>query len=435
MLVRALLVCASVACLAGCGEGAGDGGAAPGTPATDPTGGFADSGTYLRDVWTSTSSELSSALAAARPGDRIILPAASFSGGVYRSGLKGTAENPIMIAGDAAGGTSISGGGECMHLADPEYVVIQDLELSGSSQNGLNIDDGGTFDTPAHHVVLRNLTVHDIGGSGNQDGIKLSGVDHFLIEDCEISRSGGGSSGSGIDMVGCHHGTIRGCFFHDSSGNAIQAKGGSEDVLIWRNRFERAGERALNLGGSTGAAYFRPQGADYEARDLRAVANTFADCKAPVAFVGCDGALFANNTVYLPRTWVARILQESVDGFIPCRDGRFVNNVVVFRKADLSTYVNVGPNTAPETFTFSHDLWHCLDDAGFTGPSLPVVEAGGTYQEDPLFAAPALSGGDFHVGRGSPAAGAGVVLGEVPGDYDGRPYASPPTVGAFEAAP
>jgi hypothetical protein len=272
--------------------------------------------------------------------------------------------------------------------------------------------------------------VHDIGGSGNQDGIKLSGVDYFLIKGCEISYCGGGASGSGIDMVGCHHGAIRASYFHHGSGNSIQGKGGTEDILIWQNLFYDGGERALNLGGSTGAEYFRPQGADYEARNLRAVVNIFVSCNAPICFVGCDGALAANNTIYLPQTWVARILQESVAGFIPCRNGRFINNIIVFNEGDLSTYVNVGPDTAPDTFTFANNLWHCLDNPSFSGPSLPVAETAGIYQQDPLFAD--AGAWDFHLGSLSPARGKGQRLYEVPADYDGIPYAYPPTLGAFE---
>jgi hypothetical protein len=238
---------AALAFFAGCD---GSGPASPAGLTTDASGGFADAGTYLRQVQVADDGELSAAFSDVRPGDMIELAAATFSGGIYRVNVKGTEANPIMIAGDPAGGTVVSGGGNCMQLQDPEYVVIQDIEFRGASSNGLNIDDAGTYDTPAHHVVLRRLKVLDIGSDGNQDGVKLSGVDHFLIEDCEIGRcADGGTSGSGIDMVGCHHGTIRGNYIHETGGNGIQGKGATEDVLIWRNRFFAAGERGLKLGG------------------------------------------------------------------------------------------------------------------------------------------------------------------------------------------
>jgi len=440
-LLIALLVL-SAATFAGCKEKDKDIIIPP--PITDPTGGFADTGTILDTVYVSTTGSpsgdgtpgnpydtLDAALAVAQPGDMILLAAGTYAGGAFQANLKGTYANPILIAGDAAG-TTISGGTNAFQLSDPEYVVIKDLEITGQTGNGINIDDGGigSFGTPAHHIVIRNVNVHNVGGGGNQDGIKLSGLDYFLIETSEISYCGGAMSGSGIDMVGCHHGVIRANYLHHGSGNSIQGKGGTEDILIWQNFFFDGGERALNLGGSTDPAYFRPQGANYEARNLRALVNIFVSCNAPISYVGCDGALAANNTIYLPQTWVARILQESVTGFIPCRNGRFINNIVVFNQTDLSTYVNVGPDTAPDTFTFANNLWHCLDNGGFTGPSLPVAETGGIYQQDPLFTNPGSN--DFHLDPASPAKGMGQKLWEVPADYDGQLYDWPPTLGVYE---
>ena len=112
------------------------------------------------------------------------------------------------------------------------------------------------------------MVVRDIGPTGNRDGIKLSGVDDFRVEGCTVERWGSG--GSGIDMVGCHRGEIVGCTFRhgDTTGDSgVQAKGGSRDVVIRRCRFEHAGQRAVNLGGSTGLAFFRPKPEGYEARD------------------------------------------------------------------------------------------------------------------------------------------------------------------------
>jgi len=46
----------------------------------------------------------------------------------------------------------------------------------------MNIDDGGSYDSPASHVVLRNVSFERIGDGGNNDCLKLSGVDHFHVE-------------------------------------------------------------------------------------------------------------------------------------------------------------------------------------------------------------------------------------------------------------
>jgi hypothetical protein len=374
------------------------------------------------------------AAAAAQAGDLILIHEGRYSGSNYITGLQGTADNPIVISGVSGEGPAVlADAGEPLHLINPRYVVLQDFTVENATSNGINIDDGGDYTTPAQHVVLRRLTVRLVGPAGNHDCIKLSGVDDFFVFDCEIREcSPDDISGSGIDMVGCHDGWIEGNHFEDMGANAVQTKGGSANVIIQGNTMVDAGQRALNLGGSTGPAYFRPLGADYEARNIQALSNIVIRSWAPVAYVGCDGCLAANNTLYMPEHWVIRILQESVTGFIPCRDGRFINNIVVFNTSDINVFVNIGPNTAPETFTFSNNLWFCLDDPDFSGPhGLPVPETAPVIQLDPLLENPASM--DFHIPATGPAAGAGICLPELNYDFDGQCFYDPPAIGALEA--
>jgi hypothetical protein len=185
-------------------------------------------------------------------------------------------------------------------------------------------------------------------------------------------------------------------------------KGGSSGILVQRCRFEDAGGRAVNIGGSTGLPYFRRRPQGYEARDITVEDCTFSGSMAPVAFVGVDGAVVRHNTIYRPTRWAVRILQENQGAdFVPSRNGRFENNIVAFRSDELRAPVNVGGGTAPETFTFAGNLWHCLDRPADTRRlvQLPVAETRGRYGVDPQFAAPAQ--GDLHV-RAREAQDAGV---------------------------
>lgn len=280
------------------------------------------------------------------------------------------------------------GGTSCVHLTRPAYVELQHLVLAEASGNGLNIDDGGSSNGPAQHLVLRGLQVRNIGPGGNHDGIKLSGVDHFVIADCVVQRWGDG--GSAIDLVGCHDGQISACTFRhrgDIAGNGVQTKGGSAKITIRNCRFENAGGRAVNLGGSTGAEHFRPQGAGYEARDITVEDCTFIGSMTPIAFVGADRVTVRYNTFYRPTHWVLRILQESRgEQFVLCRNGSFTNNVIAFRADELRTAVNVGEGTAPQTFTFAKNHWYCLDNAPRSARlALPVKEIDGRYGQNPQF--------------------------------------------------
>jgi hypothetical protein len=182
---------------------------------------------------------------------------ALYAGGAFASGIAGTAEAPIWIGGIA--GTErpvLSGGANAIQLSSPSYVIVHDLEVTGQDSNGLNIDDGSDYPNgAAHHLIFRGLVIHDIGSGGNQDCLKLTGVDDFLVTGSEFRDC---SAGSAIDHVGCHRGIIARNTFVGLGGNGVQSKGGSDDIEITQNRFLDAGERAVNMGGSTGFEFFRP---------------------------------------------------------------------------------------------------------------------------------------------------------------------------------
>jgi len=287
-----------------------------------------------------------------------------------------------------------------LQLSNPAHVELSGLVFEKLSDNGLNIDDGGSFtegDAGAHHVVLRGLVARDVGTTGNQDGIKLSGLRDFRVEGCTIERWGTGG-GSAIDLVGCHRGVVIDCVIRHREPEppnctGVQCKGGTSEITILRNRFEHAGGRAVNIGGSTGRPFFRPPlvagaapGTSAEARAIRVEGNTFVGGGATMAFVGVDGAVVRFNTIERPGRWALRILQENrAPDFIACRNGIFSDNVIIFDSAAwASGGVNVGPGTAPETFSFARNWWWCRDQPDRSRPTLPTPEIDGVYARDPV---------------------------------------------------
>jgi hypothetical protein len=159
-------------------------------------------------------------------------------------------------------------------------------------------------------------------------------------------------------------------------------------------------------------------------------------CQAAAAFVGCeDSCLFAHNTVYTPARWFLRILNERPDLVAETRNGRVMYNIVVVDSA-LATFVNVGPDTDAESFTFGGNLWYDLDDPGLTMDTIPndagatLTQTGAIVGDDPLLGDP--SAGDFAPGAGSPAIGAAGALAERSLDYEEKCYADPASLGAIE---
>jgi len=338
-------------------------------------------------VTVNSSNALRTAILRAKPGTTILIEPGSYSGGMYFRGISGSAEARITIKGtDPEDPPVFKGGRQAMHLADCNYVTLANFVVDGCSINGLNCDDGGSIPTPMHHLIVENVTIQHIGPRGNHDGLKMSGVDRFIIRNCRFI----GWGGSGIDMVGCHRGVVEDCYFHGKQGfensNAIQMKGGSADNLVQCCFFDRAGSRGLNLGGSTGLQFFRPSVGDYESTRLLVAGNRFYGCQAPVAWPTASHNRVVQNTIVLPEKWIGRILQESRGPqFQPSHDGIFEKNMVVFdQRVGRPEFINIGPGTAPETWKFLGNAW--FDTEGNRKPRLPGTETRSVYAVDPMLA-------------------------------------------------
>ncbi|WP_321495879.1 right-handed parallel beta-helix repeat-containing protein [uncultured Desulfobacter sp.] len=335
-----------------------------------------------KTIQVSDLTSLKSALSKAEPGDRILITQGIYDGGFRLGDIQGTKKRPIVIAGnDPEYPPVFQGRGEAVKMSRVGYVKIENIRIEKRSGNGINIDDGGDSEHPSHHIILENLQISEIGKKGNIDAIKMSGVDHFVIRNCKIQ----GWGGSAIDFVGCHQGVVQGCTFEDMPGyrtkNAIQIKGGSQRVLIENNAFINCGERTVNIGGSTGTPFFRPQNADCEADNIIVAGNNFVGGEAQISWVTSQNSHVHHNIFYLPEKWVGRILQETKDSrFILCRKGFFEANMVVTDER-VQTFFNIGPNTQPEMFSFSGNAWYRFESD--EKPDLPTLEVGGIYDVYP----------------------------------------------------
>ena len=314
------------------------------------------------DRVVATTAEFSAALAAAAAGDRILLQPGVYAGGHSRTNLQQVTIRSV----DPNNPAIIDGGRNAIQLSDAQQVTISDLEFRNQTANGLNIDDGGSFDTPSTGITLRNITVRDIANPGNRDGIKLSGVTGFLIENVRVLNWGTG--GSAVDMVGCHHGLIQNSLFAHTNtaaaGTTLQPKGGSKDITFRANRIElpRGSGRAVQAGGSTGTEFFRFIDGDsnYEANQITAEGNVIVGGMSAFSWVNIDGGVFHHNFVHRPGNWVARILNENQgNAIVDSQNGRFHDNRVVYNDvaSEFSTAVNVGPETVPASYQFARNRW------------------------------------------------------------------------------
>ena len=371
---------------------------------------------------------LAEAIALVVPGDTIRFQKGIYSGGQIIKDLKGTEKGWITLYASVSDSVIIRGGSTSWQFTDPAYLQIEGFIFEEQKANGMNIDDGGDYSTPAHHLLIKNCIFRNIKATGNNDLLKLSGLDHFEISGCQFRN--GSPGGSGIDMVGCHQGTIESCEFENLGSNSVQAKGGSQHIRIIRNRFVNGGQRSVNLGGSTGLPFFRPIDATFEAADLKVYSNIFVGSDSPVAFVGCVNSMVVNNTIYKPGRWVIRILQENSNPrFAQCSENTFSNNLIYYE--NLRTETNVGANTRPETFRLANNFWFDFAAPQPRLPLIPVKDSTISFGLNPGFVD--AEHGNFKLKKDSPAAGKIKTEGEPAADFYNRSFMPLRSAGAIES--
>jgi len=384
------------------------------------------------------------------PGTAIHVHAGTYGGGTFLTDVQGTEAQPIWIMGapDEARPV-IQGGGEALHLTNPRYVVLQNLEVVGTADNGINVDDGGEVANPeaARFLLFRDLDIHDTGRSpsGAPNCLKISGLNDFFVLGSSFARCGSGTSSGavGVGGVGVHRGRVSFNRFLSNGYGGLQFKGASLDIDITSNVFQDTGWRGVNMGGSTGEASFRPplsaSALNYEAARIRVQANIFNGSEAAASFTGCLDCEFSHNTVVNPSKWVLRILQETVTiasyAFARAANGVIAGNIFYFRRSDLNAGedINVGTNTDTRTFVLTGNLWYAHDEPAQSNPRISSVEgtrAGSLVGTGPDFMNPDT--GDFHLKASSVAKGAGNALLTPHSDFAGQCYGKPPSLGALE---
>ena len=324
--------------------------------------------------------ELKAAIPILKAGDILRIAPGDYPGGYSVSGI----QNLSVEALDPEAPPHFKGGKEAWHFSRCPELLVRGLRCSGQTANGINVDDGGLLEEPVQKVRLENLSVSDVGPDGNFDAIKCSGLEDLSIKGCEIT----GWGGQAIDLVGCHRVNISGCRITGKAGfsqhTGPQFKGGCRDVTIERCVFKDAGERPIQAGGSTGADFFRPPGANYEASRIFIRDNRIEGGTCACAFTGVDGAEFTGNTIVCPEKWIFRILQETkTAGFLACGHVKISGNKIRFRRDQVREEINIGPDTAAETFVFEGNQWFAEDKPEASRPKLPVAESGATYGKPP----------------------------------------------------
>src|SRR3954464_2046072 len=95
---------------------------------------------HAAEVLVHDAAEFKKAVAAAKPGARIVMAEGTYGGGFRFANLRGTADQPIVIASQNPKKPAVFSNAKTgLQLSSPAYVELENLEFTALYSNGLNI--------------------------------------------------------------------------------------------------------------------------------------------------------------------------------------------------------------------------------------------------------------------------------------------------------
>ena len=224
-----------------------------------------------------------------RPGN---YPESSLPADGYIEGIFGTDQNPVTIEAAEGKHTAIIHAyldiQKCSHVSLINLDVVTDPGMGGGG-NVLHLasDD---------HILIRGCTLNGYDGRVRQpqETLKANQVRMLDVEDCDIS----GSDWYSLDFVAVQGGHITGCRIRDAGEFALLIKGGSADIRVEQNEIFNGRTGGISAGSGTGFDYFVSPYLHYEIYDTRFVNNLVYDNGIAVSVNGGYNILVAHNTLY-----------------------------------------------------------------------------------------------------------------------------------------
>jgi hypothetical protein len=255
-------------------------------------GGTCGAVSYAPTQAKAVSGDINVALAAANPGDELILDQGLLSAGELEITRSGTPDAPITLRGHGVGQTQINGVIKVRPGVSHWRFEGFSLDAGGGDEDGMRVQEGST------NLVFKNFTLSN--GSGY--GMRIEdNVSNILIEDCEIFNFvNPGTDAHGIGIQVADGVTVRRCNIHDNSGDGVQshtndnagANSWATNITIENNRLERNGENAVDVKSTKGivirnnlmAGYRAAGGGEgiavqiqYDAQNVTVIGNVIQD--------------------------------------------------------------------------------------------------------------------------------------------------------------
>ncbi|MDR0468395.1 MAG: right-handed parallel beta-helix repeat-containing protein [Peptococcaceae bacterium] len=393
---------------------------------------------------------INSALAAADPGDTVVL-----RGGVYREGSNVRVRMPNITIKSAEGEWAVIDLTTFDPGSNEDSGVYFDVDSSGGKLQGVEViggyyavcmetkwNWGGDDDwVAASNIVIEDCILHD----SQYDVVKVKpNCDNITIRNNEIYNSGrafagqphnGEQNAEGIDNVNGDRMVVQNNYIHDICSNAIYAKGGATDVLIENNRIKTAYGAGIMVGFDTSPEYFDLKANPQYYENIRGIVrnNMIIDIGwEGIGFYGSADAQVYNNTLVnvcsggqyhsaiyfgLPyQDWESYAgrpanVNPNIHHNIVCQPSSFVRPMIEIRYADeLGGMSALDGNPvmnnncyyiAGKKASFSdYRLGHALENAEFSAWQTHISGDTGSIEADPALDANSMPTNPLCTGMG-----------------------------------
>ncbi|MEZ5366310.1 MAG: Ig-like domain-containing protein [Bryobacterales bacterium] len=330
----------------------------------------------------STADELFAKLRFARPGETVVLAPGVYTRPVFSStdwGLRGVEQYPIVFrAQDPANPPTIDGS---LVLAGSSWLRFENLRFVNPGYHNVNVYPNDAY--PSHDIVFDGIYAESKPDLTLAANLKITRSDNVDVRNSTFFGWGDNS----IDTIGLWGGVFEDNQFLGRSGfaqrTALQLKGDSRDLIVRNNYFFNAGQRVVQIGGGTGAQFFR-EPPSFEAQRVEVYGNRIVGGGACFSLATQTDSNVHHNTCYLPSIWIIRLLNENGD-LEPNQNGRFEHNLFVYDSGINPEFVNLsvlgGVDVA--SFVFHNNAYFQVDGDSPSLPALPVVDTNMVDQINP----------------------------------------------------
>ncbi len=380
-----------------------------------PGGSDVNDGTSAATAWATLAHG-----GALKPGDEVRVATGTYPCPVLGP-IAGASGSPVhFVASDGARTAKLDCSAGGMFLTNLQYVAFDGFEITGAAAGShcINLNSGGG--PPYANLSEHDLFIHDYIHACGLSALKVSQAFEIDLVQSELA-SNTAAGNPLVDYVAVHDSHFVQNLVHDGVDVGLQMKGGAYNCVIDANVIYNVGSNAINMGQSTGTAFFLPGYGDWEASHSVVANNVIYGtiAQGAIAVWGCDQCVVAHNTVW--ATSAAEFVRglsstNSVDAGIDDTDLVLEDNI--FAAQNLPIALNI---TAANGIGLVQGYNLYYSTAGSVGKNYsdtPIGGSGNLVDTDPRFvsAAPPL---DLALAPGSPAIGVATAVGAVPGTVDG----------------